>query len=347
MRGCSYRTVLSTLQRLTTVAENVEVCRKFKKRDNTEIWWWFRMRVEESVLQNLDQEWVNIKNSTSWKLECCYQPVSASATHDLVGEGHNVHTTMHQTTSEEDGGGVLMYAQHNLIVNVLPSQLQYNVPHNLEVLPISVRHNSFKVGITLFYKLSSASSLIFDTLFDILENMKVAQFYFSRRFYINFNDATHHLYSKLCNISQLFNLTQVVNGCTHVSPCGNPALIDLAFMSSPSQLLDCSVFPPIANSDHNGLKIKVNWKPSAPPLRTCHNTRAIWQYAHADFNKARELIHNTEWNTICSSNDIDSCWAKWQSTFLSIMEESIPKKALPPCCRNLPWLNKNLVKSMQ
>ena len=28
-----------------------------------------------------------------------------------------------------------MYAQHNLIVNVLPSQLQYNVPHNLEFLP--------------------------------------------------------------------------------------------------------------------------------------------------------------------------------------------------------------------
>ena len=94
---------------------------------------------------------------------------SASATHDLVGEGHNVHTTMHQTTSERDGGGVLMYAQHNLIVNVLPSQLQYNVPHNLDFLPISVRHNSFKVGIALFfYKSPSASSLIFDTLFDIL-----------------------------------------------------------------------------------------------------------------------------------------------------------------------------------
>ena len=69
---------------------------------------------------------------------------SASATHDLVGEGHNVHTTMHQTTSERDGGGVLMYAQHNLIVNVLPSQLQYNVPHNLEFLPISVKHNKFR-----------------------------------------------------------------------------------------------------------------------------------------------------------------------------------------------------------
>ena len=58
---------------------------------------------EETVLQNLEQQWVNIENSTSWKLECCYQPVSASATHDMVGEGDIAHTTSHQSTSEEDG----------------------------------------------------------------------------------------------------------------------------------------------------------------------------------------------------------------------------------------------------
>ena len=67
-----------------------------------------------------------------------------------------------------------MYAQHNFIVNVLPSRLQYNVPHKLELLPISVRHNNFKVGIALFS--CSAFSLIIDTLFDILENMNVAHF---------------------------------------------------------------------------------------------------------------------------------------------------------------------------
>ena len=52
------------------------------------------------------------------------------------------------------GGGVLMYAKHNFIVKVLPSQLQNNVPHNLEFLP---RH---KVGITVFYKPPNASSSI-------------------------------------------------------------------------------------------------------------------------------------------------------------------------------------------
>ena len=38
-------------------------------------------------MQNLDQQWVNIENSTLyiWKLECCNKPVSASAIHNLVG----------------------------------------------------------------------------------------------------------------------------------------------------------------------------------------------------------------------------------------------------------------------
>jgi len=84
MRGCSYRTVLSTLQRLTTVAEKVEVRRKFKKRGSIEVRWWFLIRGEQSVLQTLDQEWMNVENSTSWKLEHCYQPVSPSATDNLM-----------------------------------------------------------------------------------------------------------------------------------------------------------------------------------------------------------------------------------------------------------------------
>ena len=165
-----------------------------------------------------------------------------------------------------------------------------------------------------------------------MNSLNIAQFcdfIFLGDFNINYNDPSHHLYSKLCNISHFLNLTQVVTGSTHTSPHGNPSLIDLAFMSSPCQLLDCCVIPPIANSDHNGLKIRVNWKPNAQSPRPGQNTRTIWHYAHADFDKAQDLIHNIEWDTICTSDDVDSCWAKWKSKFLLIMEESIPKEYSP------------------
>ncbi len=47
MRSCTPKTLLSTLQRVTTVAEHVEVRRKFKVKGNTEIRWWFLILGEE------------------------------------------------------------------------------------------------------------------------------------------------------------------------------------------------------------------------------------------------------------------------------------------------------------
>ena len=76
LRNCTYRTVLATLRKLTSVAENVEVRRKFKKRDGSEIRWWFLIRGDESVLQTLQMEWENVENSTTWKLELCHRPSS-------------------------------------------------------------------------------------------------------------------------------------------------------------------------------------------------------------------------------------------------------------------------------
>ena len=48
--------------------------------------------------------------------------------------GNEIHLPgfhLYRLDCNRHGGGVLMYAQHNLIVNVLPSQLQNNVSHNL------------------------------------------------------------------------------------------------------------------------------------------------------------------------------------------------------------------------
>ena len=76
MRGCSCRTVLTVLQRLTTVVESVEVRRKFKKKDNNRVQWWFLIRAEEAVLQLLEQEWGAVETQTSWKLERCHKPAA-------------------------------------------------------------------------------------------------------------------------------------------------------------------------------------------------------------------------------------------------------------------------------
>lgn len=78
MRGCSSRTVLTALQRLSTVANEVEVRRKFKKGSNNSMQWWFLVRGQEPVLQQLEQQWGRIQTQISWKLEHCHRPVSQS-----------------------------------------------------------------------------------------------------------------------------------------------------------------------------------------------------------------------------------------------------------------------------
>ena len=73
--------------------------------------------------------------------------------------------------------------------------------------------------------------------------------------------------------------------------------------------------------------------------------RPIWRYAYADWEKACELIDNTNWDSLCS-DDINLSWSNWQQQFMGIIEDCIPKGDLPPH-KNLPWLNKNLICAMR
>ena len=90
MRGCSSKTVLTALQRLSTVADKVEVHRKFKKKRNNSVQWWFLIRGQELVLQQLEQQWEKIQTQTSWKLEHCHRPVSVPS---------NEETSLHNVSS--------------------------------------------------------------------------------------------------------------------------------------------------------------------------------------------------------------------------------------------------------
>ncbi len=68
--------MLTVLQRLSTVAEKVEVRRTFKKKGDNRIHWWFLIRAEEAVLQQLEQEWELVQTQASCKLERCHKPAT-------------------------------------------------------------------------------------------------------------------------------------------------------------------------------------------------------------------------------------------------------------------------------
>ena len=73
--------------------------------------------------------------------------------------------------------------------------------------------------------------------------------------------------------------------------------------------------------------------------------KAVWKYAQADFEMAKELIDSTNWDALLSG-DVNVALANWQREFLKIMEQCIPRCTLSRR-QNLPWLSKRITQSIR
>ena len=234
---------------------------------------------------------------------------------------------------------MLIYVKEHIQVKVLPP-----CP-DLEILALSLYNGSSRICLTVFYRPPNSSAQIFSqvsTYFHSLCITDFSNFIFLGDFNVNIRDSNHPCYRSLHDTILLYSLTQVVNDITHIHHNGTTSTIDLVLMSNPSQLTQCNTIPPLANSDHNGILLLTSWKAAGGPS---YRRRTIWRYNHANWEGACELINDFDWDSIVS-DDVNSSWMKWQHQFLSIMEQCIPQRSLPPR-KNLPWMNKNLKQAMR
>ncbi len=247
---------------------------------------------------------------------------------------------LYRRDRDRHGGGVLLYVKESIEVKALPQ-----CP-DLELITLSLYKDNNRICISVFYRPPSTSANVFSQVSAYFDNLCITQFsnfIFLGDFNVNFKDPTHPCYKSLSDIMSLYSLSQVVDDSTHIHHNGTASTIDLVLMSSPSQLIQCGTIPPLANSDHNGLLVVTKWKTAAEaPTR---RQRKIWRYTHANWDRARELIGNCNWDSFLS-DDVNTSWSKWQQEFMSIMDQCIPKRLLPPS-KNLPWMNKNLKQAMR
>ena len=124
---------------------------------------------------------------------------------------------------------------------------------------------------------------------------------------------------------------------------GSSSMIDLIAMSSPSLFQSCKTIPPLSNSDHLGLSLQSQWKHASQPQS--HPKRIVWRYPHADWQRANNLIQETDWQPLITG-EVDTSWNNWKNRFLEIMRECVPHRRLSPR-HNLPWLSKSLVQLMR
>ena len=109
------------------------------------------------------------------------------------------------------------------------------------------------------------------------------------------------MYSELVSVTSSFFLYQAIKEPTRHNPSGTFSTIDLAFISSDTEFNTATTIPPLSTSDHLGIKLSIE-------LKTCHvkakssSRRTVWLYSKADFNKARDMIYDTDWDQIFSNN---------------------------------------------
>ncbi len=199
-----------------------------------------------------------------------------------------------------------------------------------------------RVCIALFYRPPSSPIAILEALFAVLQSLDPALFSTSvllGDFYSEYYNPGHHLYSRLHSLISTFSLTQTVPKPTHLGSHGG-SLIDLVFLSQPNRLSYCSTIPPLENSDHQGVSVKLKWRVSSKQLTA--KSRTIWRYKYADFRSACHLLDKTNWDQILPEY-VNTAWDLWQQEF---MELSIPKSTLRKRS-NLPWLNKSIVQAIR
>ena len=157
------------------------------------------------------------------------------------------------------GGGVLVYVKNQFVQDASVVELSL-FDDNFKFLPISFTFCNHRFCIATFYRTPSSSSSYFENLQFAVQQLDVVNFYsfvLVGDFNIDYFSTSHFLYSKLQNMLDSFCLTQVVTEPTHTSPSGNQSLIDLAIFSDVSQLIECNNMPPLRNSDHSSIEIKM------------------------------------------------------------------------------------------
>ena len=110
---------------------------------------------------------------------------------------------------------------------------------------------------------------------------------------------------------------QAVGEATHTTPTGKETLIDWALVSQVTQLKQCEVIPPIANSDHNGLMLQWAWK--QPGNRNKTKPRQIWRYTHGDFERANNILSSVDWDQLIDPTDVNQSLLNWEQYFMNVM----------------------------
>ena len=218
------------------------------------------------------------------------------------------------------GGGVLAYIHNSLTWDIVLKGF-----NGLELIAFSIKsplHAAHHCVTVLYHPPSSP--VFFNVFYNALCKISRARFLsfvLVEDFKVDYFCKNHPYFCKLQSIFQTLSLSQVVQFPTHATLNGDTSLIDWAVLSNVELLSECSIIPPLSNSDHNGTYLLLKWEQSAEYVE--QQPRTVWRYSLADFERACELIENTDWASILPQDDINTAAVNWHNKFRTTCRSSI------------------------
>ena len=94
-KDVSISTIAKTLKQHTSVGNKVAIQRKIRRMANNRLHWWYLVRSDENVLEELDKEWEQVASATDsarWKLEQCRRPKKPVDSENLEQVPSETHT---------------------------------------------------------------------------------------------------------------------------------------------------------------------------------------------------------------------------------------------------------------
>ena len=142
----------------------------------------------------------------------------------------------------------------------------------------------------------------------------------------------------LLNITDIYNLKQLVNEPTRVTPVSS-TLIDVIFASHPDNV-SCSGVSHVGISDHS--LIYVFRKISLPSTVKGPSIVSYRQFKNFDSNRFRSDILAQPWTDLMGIDNLNEMWLKWKSLFLEVCDVHAPLRTKHVRASKSPWITSEL-----
>ena len=143
------------------------------------------------------------------------------------------------------------------------------------------------------------------------------------------NDSIHNFFTKTVK----YNLRQLVDFPTRINNT-----LDLLLTNIPEKVMNVHAFEDIIATDHTLISFDVDFKICKKPKVK----RSVYNFKNANWSGLKQVLANIPWELGFVSDDINTLLSSWCKTFISAVNDHIPKRK-SRCVYDPPWIDKELL----